>query len=85
MAAYGDRDTYTMETEGATLYARWNRPAGMVLIPAKDSSFQMGSNHSINEQPVHTVTLSSDFRMDTTEVTQLEYRTLMASVYSGFV
>ncbi|MBD3239037.1 MAG: SUMF1/EgtB/PvdO family nonheme iron enzyme [Chitinivibrionales bacterium] len=54
---------------------------GMVLIPARDSSFEMGqSNDQIDgyttsdEQPVHTVTFSYDFYMDTVEVTQADYK-----------
>jgi formylglycine-generating enzyme required for sulfatase activity len=52
----------------------------MVFIPG--GTFQMGSNTGYydNERPVHTVTLSS-FWMDTVEVTQGEYSSLMRNAY----
>jgi len=55
---------------------------GMRLIPAKDSAFSMGSNKYPNdEQPVHTVTFTYDFWLDTTEVTQGQYSSAMNSAY----
>jgi formylglycine-generating enzyme required for sulfatase activity len=52
--------------------------SGMVLIPAKDSSFQMGSETGpTNEQPVHAVGFTGDFYMDTVEVTQKSYKALL--------
>lgn len=60
-------------------------PAGMVLIQAKDVSFQMGSSGNLdNEQPVHTVTFSADFWMDTTEVTQVDYEAVMSQAYTAY-
>ncbi|MFC1584597.1 formylglycine-generating enzyme family protein [Fibrobacterota bacterium] len=61
----------------------------MKLVPAEDSSFQMGQSNpdiggvgfSVKEQPVHTVSFTHDFWMDSTEVTQLDYRTLMSEAY----
>jgi formylglycine-generating enzyme required for sulfatase activity len=53
---------------------------GMVLIPSKDSSFQMGSNHADaqeNEKPVHKVSFTYDFWIDTTEVTIGHMETVM--------
>lgn len=49
--------------------------AGMVPIPA--GTFQMGSTASFWSQPVHQVTISRAFWMGSTEVTQLQYHTLM--------
>ena len=46
----------------------------MVTIPA--GTFQMGSNMAANEQPVHSVTLSTFF-ISNTEVTQGEYQRVM--------
>ncbi len=58
---------------------------GMVLIKAKDMTFQMGSNNgSIDEQPVHTVSFTFSFWMDTTEVTQADYDSLMNATYDGY-
>lgn len=66
---------------GSTTYT----PQGMVLIKAKGKSFTMGSNDGfVDEQPVHTVSFSRDFWMDTSEVTQAEYDTLMHNTYSGY-
>jgi formylglycine-generating enzyme required for sulfatase activity len=60
-------------------------PAGMVLIQAKDVSFQMGSIAGLDDEaPVHSVTFTGNFWMDTTEVTQDDYQTLMSQAYSGY-
>ncbi len=67
-----------------TLYAQW-KPDGMVKIPAKGSIFKMGSDEGeIDEKPVHQVTFTENFWMDTTEVTQGQYQTLMTATYSGY-
>jgi sulfatase modifying factor 1 len=53
---------------------------GMVLIPAKGQNFYMGSRTSWgydDEYPYHKVTFIHDFWMDTTEVTQMDYQSLM--------
>ncbi len=66
---------------------------GMVKIMAKDHDFEMGQTDrtvrdinserpSIYEQPVHTVSFTHDFWMDTTEVTMGEYDSLMKIVYT---
>jgi formylglycine-generating enzyme required for sulfatase activity len=54
---------------------------GMVLISAKDVTFQMGSEM---EAPVHAVTFTRNFWMDTTEVTQRAYQTLMHRTYAKY-
>lgn len=70
-------------TEDVTIYAQWSTQ--MVLIPAKDSSFMMGSETGDSiEQPVHQVTFTYDFWMDTTEVTQKDYEELMSATYAEF-
>ncbi|MGA2506103.1 MAG: SUMF1/EgtB/PvdO family nonheme iron enzyme [Chitinispirillaceae bacterium] len=51
-----------------------NAPAGMAHISS--GTFQMGSTADTNSQPVHSVTVSA-FYMDTTEVTQNDYQSLM--------
>jgi formylglycine-generating enzyme required for sulfatase activity len=50
-------------------------PGGMRLIQAKDSSFLIGD--TVNAAPVHQVNFTYDFYVDTTEVTQVDYLTLM--------
>ncbi len=79
--------SFTMDTINVTLYAKWNvvqKIRNMTLIFAKDSSFSMGSSTgNSDEQPVHTVSFTYDFYMDTTEVTQGDYDVVMGS-YSGY-
>ncbi len=59
--------------------------SGMTLIQAMGNSFIMGSeNGESNEQPAHTVSFTYNFWMDTTEVTQGDYETLMGNTYPGF-
>ena len=65
----------------------------MVKIKAAGYNFEMGQpdpdiwfpQGSIDEQPVHTVEFTYDFWMDTTEVTQKEYDSIMGSVYPDFI
>lgn len=56
-------------------------PAGMRFITG--GTFQMGSVADADEKPVHSVTVSS-FWMDSTEVTQADYRALMGVNPSRF-
>ena len=46
-------------------------PSGMILIPAGE--FQMGSNDSTDEAPIHTVYIDA-FYIDTYEVTNAQYK-----------
>ncbi len=71
-------------TGPVVLYAKWV-PVGMALIPAKDSSFNMGGTLDSTEQPIHSVSFSFNFWIDTTEVTQGQFQALMASTYGGYV
>ncbi|MDH7515454.1 MAG: formylglycine-generating enzyme family protein [Bacteroidota bacterium] len=58
----------------------------MVKIPAKGKSFSMGSaTGSADERPVHQVSFTYDFWMDTTEVTQGDYDAVMRAVYPGYI
>jgi formylglycine-generating enzyme required for sulfatase activity len=66
---------------------------GMVKILAKGYDFEMGQpdpffsgnivDSSNTEQPVHTVMFSHDFWLDTTEVTQKDFDSLMKATYKG--
>jgi formylglycine-generating enzyme required for sulfatase activity len=67
------------------------RHGSMVKIMAAGYNFEMGqakpvSNEELiySEQPVHTVTFTYDFWMDTTEVTQKLYDSLMSIWYPGY-
>lgn len=55
---------------------------GMALIPAKDSSFLMGDGGVTT--PVHAVSFTCDFWMDTTEVTQQQFTELMEATYDHY-
>jgi len=61
-----------------------NPPRGMRLIHSKDSSFQMGNDYSPDALPIHTVTITCDYWIDTTEVTQESYKALMGINPSSF-
>jgi len=51
-------------------------------IPA--GSFDMGSDASFDMQPVHQVTISQPFELETTEVTQAQWRAVMGDNPSKF-
>ncbi len=58
---------------------------GMTLIQAMGNSFIMGSDYGEpNEQPAHTVSFTYNFWMDTTEVTQGDYESLMSIEYPDY-
>lgn len=58
---------------------------GMVLIEAKNVSFEMGSENGFDdEMPLHQVEFSNDFLMDETEVTQAEYDSVMSIAYTDY-
>jgi formylglycine-generating enzyme required for sulfatase activity len=68
---------------------------GMVKIMAKGFNFEMGqpdsnvsrdtsnTTFSSSEQPVHTVQFTHDFWLDTTEVAQKDFNTLMSAIYGA--
>lgn len=49
-------------------------------IPAGE--FQMGSNEQDDEKPIHTVKISQGFQMQTTEVTQAQWKAIMGALPS---
>ncbi len=58
---------------------------GMKFVYIKPGSFNMGSNNGdYDEKPVHRVTLSKGFYMQTTEVTQKQWRSVMGNNPSHF-
>ncbi len=65
---------------------------GMVKIIAGGYDFEMGqpdpniwdTSSSRREQPVHTVSFTYDFWMDTVQVIQGEYESLMSATYAGY-
>jgi formylglycine-generating enzyme required for sulfatase activity len=56
-------------------------PDNMVFV--KGGTFQMGSNESDDEKPIHSVTVN-DFYIGKYEVTQKEWRAIMGTNPSGF-
>ncbi len=60
-------------------------PPGMVLVPARDSVFSMGSTYRLSERPAHDVRFTYDFWLDSTEVTQASYDSLMGTNPSSAV
>jgi formylglycine-generating enzyme len=77
--------TATLENGDATIMGIFsaNTFQGMVLIPASGHTFLMGDEDFAT--PVHRVSFTHDFWMDTTEVTQKSYAGLMAATYDNFV
>ena len=67
---FTEQDTGTTPTT----VPKTTTPSGMVLIPAGE--FQMGSNESDDEKPVHTVHVD-DFYIDKYEVTNAEYKVFL--------
>ena len=58
---------------------------GMKFVRIPAGSFNMGSNSgNSDEKPVHRVTISKPFYMQTTEVTQAQWRAVMGSNPSNF-
>jgi formylglycine-generating enzyme required for sulfatase activity len=71
-----------MQATNDTLYAIWSGPLGMVKINAKEKQFHLGDE--INTSPVSKVTFSNNFWIDSTEITQLLYSSIMGTCYSQF-
>ncbi len=78
--SYGPRST----TQGIVIGYR-TQPTGtenMMFIPAAGKTFTMRSTAE-TELPLHSVTLTRDFWMDNSEVTQRDFDNLMSSFYGG--
>ncbi len=61
--------------------------AGKKLIPSKGQYFLMGSeseSSNSDESPVHKVSFTYDFYMDSTEVTQREYHDIMLNAHENY-
>lgn len=80
-SGYTPNSTLTVGADSLLLYANWNNPDGMVKIKSKGFPFMMGST---TEQIGHKVELSADFWMDTTEVTQFQYDSIMRMTYADY-
>ncbi|MCB2205754.1 formylglycine-generating enzyme family protein [bacterium] len=61
------------------------REGSMVLIHAAGFSFTMGSSNGYSDElPEHTVQLTRNFYMDSTEVTQAQYAAVMSAAYPSY-
>jgi formylglycine-generating enzyme required for sulfatase activity len=79
------RNTGGPVTSNPAILTVINVPAGMKLVPAKGNAFSMGGNTGeSDEQPVHTINFTYDFTVDTVEVTQEAYSTIMSPAYAGY-
>lgn len=59
----------------------WTNEIGMTFVRIPAGMFMMGSNNGYaNEQPVHEVTISKPFDLQTTPVTQKQWKAVMAKV-----
>ncbi|MBN1603013.1 MAG: InlB B-repeat-containing protein, partial [Chitinispirillaceae bacterium] len=74
--------TFSMQAFNDTLYAMWSSPQGMVKINAKEKQFLFG--HEMYTSPVSRVTFSNNFWIDSTEITQSFYTSIMEANYSQF-
>jgi formylglycine-generating enzyme required for sulfatase activity len=75
-------DSFGKTSEKRTRVSVLEHQGQMVKIFAAGQSFQMGQAGIA--EPVHQVTFTNNFWMDTTEVTQKHYGDLMAATYSGY-
>lgn len=76
---YRPGEKFIIESVNLLLYAQW-APAGMARIPSQGKSTLVAEGIG----SAFTVTFTYDFWMDTTEVTQADFRSTMATAYSGY-
>ncbi len=85
--------TFNMTQSGAVTWIYSSTPPVPPLLAINAGTFQMGSSAAsgapyfgdASTQPVHAVTLSYNFWMGATEVTQAQYQALMGTNPSQFV
>jgi uncharacterized repeat protein (TIGR02543 family) len=86
-ADYLPNQTFSIGKDDVILYAKWitSYPDNMQFIDAENESFVMGSDEtSDNAKPAHTVTFTYSYWIDTTEITQANYDSIMSDVYSEY-
>jgi len=62
----------------------WENSIGMKLVRIQPGEFQMGSNDSHYEKPIHAVRITKGFDMGVYEVTQEQYQKVMGTNPSHF-
>jgi formylglycine-generating enzyme required for sulfatase activity len=85
--------TFNITQSGSVVWVYSSTPPTPALVAIQPGSFQMGSNAAggapyfgdATTQPVHAVTLSYNFWMGATEVTQAQYQALVGTNPSQFV
>ena len=85
--------TFNITQSGSVTWVYSSTPPVPTLVPIQPGTFQMGSNAAggapyfgdASTQPVHSVTLTYNFWMGATEVTQAQYQALMGTNPSQFV
>jgi formylglycine-generating enzyme required for sulfatase activity len=70
-------DNLPPEKAGASSKVILNNGVEMNFTYIPAGSFEMGSNETDDEKPVHTVKISRNFWMQTTEVTQAQWKAVM--------
>jgi formylglycine-generating enzyme required for sulfatase activity len=80
------RTDYSVAHIDSVKFFNSTAPAGMKLIPARDSSFTMGVKTDAwwNEPVTQQVSFTRDFYMDSTEVTQGQYDAVMSDFTHGY-
>lgn len=78
-------NTTANRTAGAVSKATLPGGAEMSFAYIPAGEFQMGSNQSDNEKPIHTVRISQGFFMGQTEVTQAQWQSVMRNNPSYFI
>jgi formylglycine-generating enzyme required for sulfatase activity len=88
---YGRKDIIILDNEEKDVVVLLQRSKiitnsiGMKFVHIKRGTFKMGSNDGdSDEKPVHKVTITKDFYMQTTEVTQGQWKAIMGNNPSGF-
>jgi formylglycine-generating enzyme required for sulfatase activity len=85
--------TFNMTQSGTVTWVHSSSPSVPALLAINAGTFQMGSSATsgapyfgdASTQPVHAVTLSYNYWIGATEVTQAQYQSLMATNPSQFV
>lgn len=86
----GTADTSNTADTSSTADSITIVPIGMKLIPAKDSTFQMGVTSAVwwTAPKSQEVSFTKDFYIDSTEVTQAKYNEVMSNPtfgYTGYI
>jgi formylglycine-generating enzyme required for sulfatase activity len=79
-----DRETVTVQVDIKQGGEKFTNSIGMSFVFIEPGTFMMGSDGESDERPVHYVTLTKGYYMQTTEVTQGQWRKVMGNNPSNF-